>query len=85
MYVHILTGTNFSVHRTKRDVTENFRKKHITFVREGTAITFNLLKNSLPDFANAEDRVWHTFIIVFLNKGRRKKSKRRNFGQSYTL
>lgn len=75
MYVHILTGTNFSVHRTKRDVTENFRKKHITFVREGTAITFNLLKNSLPDFANAEDRVWHTFIIVFLNKGEKEEKQ----------
>lgn len=44
----------------------------MTFVYEGTPITFNFLKQELPGFAYTEDRVLHTFIIVFLNKAENK-------------
>lgn len=77
--MHVLTGSNFTLYRTKRDLTENFREKHVTFVSEGTPITFNFLKQSLPDYANTKERVWHTFIIVFLNKAENEGKQKTSF------
>lgn len=79
LIAHVLTGRNFSLHRTKRDLTENFREKHVTFVSEGTPITFNFFKQSLPDFANTKERVWHTFIIVFLKKAENEGKQKTSF------
>lgn len=68
-------GGNFTLHRTKRDLTIQFWDKHVTFVYEGTPITFNFLKQELGNFANEEKRVLHTFIIVFYNKAENKEKK----------
>lgn len=51
----------------------------MAFVREGTPITFNFLKQSLPDFANTKERVRHTFIIVFLNKAENEGKQKTSF------
>lgn len=72
-------GGNFTLHRTKRDLTTQFWDKHVTFVYEGTPITFNFLKQELADFANDKKRVWHTFIIVFYNKPENKGKQMTSF------
>lgn len=79
MHIHVLTGSNFSLHRTKRDLTDAFQEKHVTFVSEGTPITFNFLNQSLPDFAKTKERVWHTFIIVFLNETENEEIQKASF------
>lgn len=69
------------VHRTKRDLYEDFVDKHVIFVRINNfkKPTYELFDGRLPKYAKTRNRRKHSFIVVIVKKSEKVEEKRRSF------